>query len=293
MEQHTETAQRPATGLTPPPPPKHPRRAFPASIVVAVASAALASVMTLGLAGLMVPAPAADEASATTATAARVTTVAQTDTSEPVVQVAAAVKPAVVTITSTATRADRGSAAIPATGVGSGVIFASDGWILTNRHVIEGSDELTVTLADGRELSGSVVATDQTLDLAIVRVDATGLPTAKIGSSADLRVGQTVIAIGSPLGEFTETVTAGILSATGRSITVRDARTGQPVEMTDLLQTDAAINEGNSGGPLLDIDGTVIGVNSAAASSAEGIGFAIPIDEALALMERASGAELS
>lgn len=293
MEQHIEPSPLPSIGLTASAPSGRSRRALPASIGVALASAALASVMTIGLAGVLAPAPAADQASATTTSAGQVPTVAQTDTSDPVVQVAAAVRPAVVTITSTISRAGLGSGAVQATGIGSGVIFDSDGWILTNRHVIEGSEELTVTLADGRELRGSVVASDKTLDLAIVRVDATGLPTAKIGSSADLRVGETVVAIGSPLGEFTETVTAGILSATGRDITVRDELTGQPVEMKDLLQTDAAINEGNSGGPLLDIDGTVIGINSAAASSAEGIGFAIPIDEALALMRQATGTTLS
>ena len=123
--------------------------------------------------------------------------------------------------------------------------------------------------------------------ITLLKVDATGLPTVTIGSSASLKVGQLVVAIGSPLGTFTDSVTSGILSATGRSITVRDASTRQPHTISNLLQTDAAINEGNSGGPLLDAAGQAIGINTAAAASAEGIGFAIPIDQAAAIMASA------
>ena len=121
----------------------------------------------------------------------------------------------------------------------------------------------------------------------MIKVDATGLPTVDIGVSATLQVGQLVVAIGSPLGTFSESVTSGILSATGRTITVRDPQTRRPHTMTGLLQTDAAINPGNSGGPLLDQDGRVIGINSAVATSAEGIGFAIPIDAAHDIMAEA------
>ncbi|HEV8696967.1 MAG TPA: trypsin-like peptidase domain-containing protein, partial [Candidatus Limnocylindrales bacterium] len=122
--------------------------------------------------------------------------------------------------------------------------------------------------------------------------DATGLPTVAIGTSASLKVGQLVVAIGSPLGTFTDSVTSGILSATGRSITVGDPTTRQRRTMSNLLQTDAAINEGNSGGPLLDASGRVIGINTASAASAEGLGFAIAIDEAASIMASARTASV-
>ena len=117
-------------------------------------------------------------------------------------------------------------------------------------------------------------------DLALIKIDATGLAAATIGDSSTLQVGQTAIAIGSPLGTYTETVTQGIISATGRDITVTDEQTGRPTQLHDLLQTDAAINPGNSGGPLLNASGAVIGINTAVAASAEGLGFAIPISAA-------------
>lgn len=201
----------------------------------------------------------------------------------PEVAVAAKVRSAVVTISST-TGNQIGLFGVPTGGIGSGFIIDSDGLILTNAHVVEGATQLTVTLEDGRELDARVVASDSALDLAVVKVAATGLPTVEIGSSADLQVGQLVVAIGSPLGAFTDSVTSGILSATGRTITVVDAVSRQRKTIDHLLQTDAAINEGNSGGPLLDANGRVIGINTAEAASANGIGFAIPIDEAGAII---------
>ena len=131
-------------------------------------------------------------------------------------------------------------------GVGSGVIFDSNGWILTNRHVVAGSDQLTVELKDGRQLHRHVYGIDTLTDLAIVKIEATGLTAATIGDSDGLKVGQLVVAIGSPLGTFTNTVTSGIVSATGRSIQTDGG------QLNNLIQTDAAINPGNSGGPLLD-----------------------------------------
>jgi S1-C subfamily serine protease len=153
--------------------------------------------------------------------------------------------------------------------------------------VVEGNGTLTVTLDDGRDLPARVVASDPDKDLAVVKVDASNLPTVQIGSSSNLQVGQLVVAIGSPLGTFTDSVTSGILSGTGREITVTDPLTRQQRTVSNLLQTDAAINEGNSGGPLLDAAGRVIGINSAAATSAQGIGFAIPIDDAQAIIAKA------
>jgi len=223
-------------------------------------------------------------ADVTTASAKTPVTIGSTDA---VVQVAASTSPAVVTITSQGMAQGFGPFSVPSTGVGSGFIFQSSGLILTNYHVVEGADQLTVTLQDGTELAGTVVATDQAHDLAAVKVAGTDLPTVPLGSSADLKVGQLVVAIGSPLGTFTETVTSGILSGTGRTITVAsaDSRNGQT--LNDLLQTDAAINEGNSGGPLLDAAGQVVGINTAVASSAQGIGFATPIDIAAAVIAQA------
>jgi S1-C subfamily serine protease len=210
------------------------------------------------------------------------------DESSAVIQAAADVSPAVVRITASgATDGILGD--IPATGVGSGVVFDTNGWILTNRHVVEGSDALTIEFKDGRELDGQVYGIDTLTDLAIVKVDASGLASAPIGDSSELKVGQLVVAIGSPLGTYSFSVTSGIVSATGRTI-----RTNEGVQLTNLIQTDAAINPGNSGGPLVDATGSVIGVNTAVATDASGIGVASPLAIARPLLEQAvAGEELA
>jgi S1-C subfamily serine protease len=173
-------------------------------------------------------------------------------------------------------------------GVGSGIIFDSNGWILTNRHVVAGANQLTVRLKDGLEYPATIYGIDTLTDLAIVKIDATGLPAATIGDSDGLKVGELVVAIGSPLGSFDNSVTSGIVSATGRSITTE----GGPLR--NLIQTDAAINPGNSGGPLLDSTGAVIGVNTAIARDSTGIGFSIPINIASPIMRQAiAGQKLS
>ena len=199
----------------------------------------------------------------------------------------AAVRNSVVTITSEGF-SSRGPAAIPSTGVGSGVVLTANGYILTNKHVVAGSQSLSVELADGRQFPATIVKESPDQDLALIKIEATGLTPAVIGDDASLQVGETVIAIGSPLGTFTETVTKGILSATGRTITVQDDATGRPVTLSNLLQTDAAINPGNSGGPLLDASGKVIGINTAASTNAEGLGFATPISAAASLIAQAT-----
>ena len=165
-------------------------------------------------------------------------------------------------------------------GVGSGVIIDPNGYILTNAHVVgEHPEELTVFFKDGRELQGKVLWKDSLLDLAVVKVEATGLPAAEIGDSDSLMVGEISIAIGNPLGtRFERTVTQGIVSGLNRSIMVDKGSV-----MEDLIQTDAAINPGNSGGPLINGRGQVIGINTVKAASgnsgsAEGLGFAIPIN---------------
>jgi serine protease Do len=260
-----------------------------AAIGASVISASVASLATVALVRQST-APGAASTAANQASTGQ--TVVQLNSSDAIVQVAAKVSPAVVTITTQSAGGAVSPFSVPSTGVGSGFIYDSSGLILTNYHVVEGGGTLTVTLQDGRELAGRVATGDPEHDLAVVKIDATGLPTVAIGSSASLKVGQLVVAIGSPLGTFTDSVTSGILSATGRSITVGDPTTRQRRTMSNLLQTDAAINEGNSGGPLLDASGRVIGINTASAASAEGIGFAIPIDQAASIMAGARTASV-
>ncbi len=167
-------------------------------------------------------------------------------------------------------------------GVASGFILNADGYVMTNAHVVEGADEVVVTLADKREFKAKVVGSDKRSDVALVKIEATGLPTVRIGDVARLKVGEWVIAIGSPFG-FENTVTAGIVSAKSRD-------TG---ELLPLIQTDVAINPGNSGGPLINMRGEVVGINSQIYGSGTymGISFAIPIDEATRVSEqlRANG----
>lgn len=160
-------------------------------------------------------------------------------------------------------------------GTGSGFIIDEEGLILTNAHVIEGADRVIVTLKDGREFSGEVLGEDPLTDIAVIRVEADGLPAVTLGDSEQLRPGEWAIAIGNPLG-LDNTVTAGIISATGRS----SAQIRVPDKRVRFIQTDAAINPGNSGGPLLNERGEVIGVNTAIIGGAQGLGFAIPINTA-------------
>ncbi|MEM6427578.1 MAG: trypsin-like peptidase domain-containing protein, partial [Cyanobacteria bacterium P01_D01_bin.128] len=160
-------------------------------------------------------------------------------------------------------------------GTGSGFILSADGRLITNAHVVEGATEVTVTLKDGRTFEGEVVGTDSVTDVAVVKIDATGLPTVQLGSTEDLAPGQWAIAIGNPLG-LDNTVTAGIISALERS----SSQVGVPNKRVQFIQTDAAINPGNSGGPLLNDRGEVIGMNTAIRANAQGLGFAIPIETA-------------
>ncbi|MCE5313079.1 MAG: DegQ family serine endoprotease [Nitrospiraceae bacterium] len=165
-------------------------------------------------------------------------------------------------------------------GLGSGVIVDSKGYILTNNHVVSGADEIQVKLSDKREFKGKVIGTDPHTDLAVIKIDSAKLPVLKIGNSALMKVGETVIAIGNPFG-LNQTVTSGIVSATGRAdVGIADYE--------DFIQTDAAINPGNSGGALVNVKGELIGINTAIFSASggyEGIGFAIPSNMAKVVME--------
>jgi serine protease Do len=205
------------------------------------------------------------------------------DESSAVISAVARVMPSVVVIQSSSSGGVLGGA----NGVGSGFVFDSNGWILTNKHVVDGADQISVQLNDSRVFTGRVYGVDTLTDLAIVKIDATGLPAAPIGSSQDLQVGQLAIAIGDPLASFENTVTTGVVSGLGRQIQAGDAVGASAEQLNNLIQTDAAINPGNSGGPLINSAGQVIGINTAVNQNAQGIGFAIPIDVARPIMELA------
>lgn len=227
-------------------------------------------------------------------------------TESPFVAVADAVIPAVVTVDTkrTVTRAadpmremfreffgeqqyrqrfgdDGGSKQYEIPGSASGFIFDDSGYVLTNNHVVDGASEIEVTLTDGRSFDAQVVGRDPSTDVAVIKIDGADLPTVKLGDSDNIRVGDWAIAIGNPL-ELESTVTVGVISAKGR--TDLNIRGGAPLYQ-DFIQTDASINFGNSGGPLVNIDAEVVGVNSATNTAANGIGFAIPINLAKQVAE--------
>lgn len=170
---------------------------------------------------------------------------------------------------------------------GSGVFITDQGYILTNNHVVDGTKEVKIVLSDGTEENATLVGTDQYSDIAVLKTDGKVPAVAQLGNSDKLNPGESVIAIGSPLGNFKNTVTVGVVSATGRSID-----TGNGYQIEDLIQTDAAINHGNSGGPLVNLAGEVIGINTLIVRNtnngdvAEGLGFAIPVNTAQAIAQQ-------
>lgn len=172
-------------------------------------------------------------------------------------------------------------------GAGTGIIVSDKGYVLTNKHVVEGSQRVTVVMADGTTHSEvKVVGTDPLNDVAFLKIDnASNLPVATLGDSSSVRIGQRVVAIGNSLGQYQNTVTSGIISGTGRPVTAQTSAGSQVETLTDLLQTDAAINPGNSGGPLANLSGQVIGINTAVAENAQGIGFSIPINAAKGMLK--------
>jgi serine protease Do len=201
-------------------------------------------------------------------------------------EIAREVGPAVVAIM-TGGSGSPGSADFSPQGAGSGVIVAPEGLILTNRHVVGDGRSLTVFLDDGREFEGTLEGVDTLTDLALLSIDATDLPAAVLGDSSRVEVGEPAVAIGNPQGDLPGSVTAGIVSALEREIVVGDIAGFQaPEALRHLIQHDAAINPGNSGGPLLAGDGTVIGINTAVAGGAQGIGFAIPINLAKPIVKQ-------
>jgi S1-C subfamily serine protease len=233
------------------------------------------------------PSPATQEALPAANTTSTLE-VSSTDVETAVTQAVQTIGPSVVTVVAT----------IPgqnsffgytgdSTSTGSGIFISADGYILTNNHVIDGANQYQVVFADGTQHDASLVGIDQYSDLAVLKVSDAVPAVAKLGNSDALNPGETVIAIGSPLGDFKNTVTVGVISATGRSI---DSGYGYTID--GLIQTDAAINQGNSGGPLVNLAGEVIAINtliirsSGSGTVAEGLGFAIPINTARAVSEQ-------
>ncbi|MGO3701611.1 MAG: S1C family serine protease [Candidatus Saccharimonadales bacterium] len=198
------------------------------------------------------------------------------ESEESIAKVAQKISPSVVSITTTSS----GRQMLQQQGAGTGIIVSKDGYVVTNKHVVSGAQKATVSLSDGDIYEDvTVVGTDPLNDIAFLKINgASNLTPAEIGESSTLRIGQTVVAIGNSLGEFQNTVTSGIVSGLGRPVAAQSGD-GQGVEsLTDLIQTDAAINPGNSGGPLVNLAGQVVGINTAVASDAQGIGFAIPFN---------------
>lgn len=280
--QKTESADKPVAQLIPtnPQPASSSRAIHPLWLTLAIVlGMILTAGMSAGIAAYLVRAELGD---------AQTIEIAD----QPVSQGVAVVKKVAASVVSISTQTQRydwfGRTAI-AEGAGSGVIVSADGYILTNNHVIEGADIVTVKTTDGEEYEAAVVTTEPEADLALVKVDnARGLVAAEIGNADKLEVGEDVYAVGNALGTYANSVTEGIISGLGRPITaVSGGLRGNLQEFEDLIQTDAAINAGNSGGPLVNAAGQVIGINTAVAGDAQNIGFSIPINRAQELINRA------
>jgi len=191
------------------------------------------------------------------------------------------VKNSVVSITQKSTAQNFFGQVYQTEGAGTGFIITNDGLILTNKHVASDENaQYTVVTVDGTTYDAKIQSVDPYNDLAVLKIDAKNLPVVEFGDSDQLEVGQWVVAVGNALGKFQNTVTAGVVSAKGRQINASDSSGSESETLSNLIQTDAAINPGNSGGPLVNLAGQVVGINTAVASGAQGIGFAIPINEA-------------
>lgn len=202
------------------------------------------------------------------------------------IDTAKAVSPSVVSISTTSKVQDLFGQIVQSSGGGTGFIITSDGLILTNKHVVSDTTATyTVFTSDGKSYLGTIQSTDPYNDLAVIKIEATNLPVAELGDSDELQIGQWIMAIGNALAKFNNTVTVGVISAKERQIQASDSSGGNNEQLDGVLQIDAAINPGNSGGPLVNLKGQVVGINTAIASNAQGIGFAIPINTAKSAIE--------
>lgn len=204
-----------------------------------------------------------------------------------IAETAAKVTPGVVSIVTEIQTTGFFGQSSTSSAAGTGMIVTEDGYVLTNKHVISDATSVSVVLDDGTTYDKvKLVGVDPLNDVAFLKIqDAKGLPTVTLGDSKTISVGQQVIAIGNALGQFQNTITAGVISGTGRSITATDSSYSSAETLTDMIQTDAAINSGNSGGPLVNAAGQVIGINTATSSDADGIGFAIPISSVKGMLK--------
>jgi serine protease Do len=232
------------------------------------------------------------QATSTSSTSATTTTTGTYNpNTDPLVQMVRRVEPAVVNVTSTVVENNPFGGQQSGQAVGTGFIVESNGVILTNDHVVEDASSIRVTLPDGRAFPATVVTADSPHDLAVLKVNASGLPIVSLGNSSALQLGQPVVAIGYALAlPGGPTVTSGIISSLARTITAQDENApGGQRTYESALQTSAAINPGNSGGPLLDLNGNVVGIDTAGTSSAQNIGFAIAANAAESILAKAMG----
>ncbi len=274
-------------GPAPAPRPAPARHRLPrgaGTIVTAVLAAVLASSATFAVAGLSGSGGVNGVLATATGSPGTATPVSVT-TSSDLTSVVAEAEKSVVTVDTQSTVSFGRFGGVQASGVGSGVIVSSNGYIVTAEHVVEGASSVTVTTASGKTYDATVVGTSSTADVALIKINASGLTAAPI-ASAGAEVGQVVLAIGDPLGQYAGSVTLGIVSGTDRTIQVADQTTGAQITRTNLIQTDAALNEGNSGGPLITTSGEVVGIATATAASAQGLGFATPIGAAASLLAK-------
>lgn len=259
------------------------KKTFRGSLLSYIAVILIASLIGGLASSFIAPTLFAETTNPTGVYASPVVNINSTDDINTIAAVAKKAMNSVVGITTVEVQQDLfGTRDVP--GVGSGIIVNSNGYILTNSHVVNdgNSKSIEVLFGNGEKLEGKILWNDPVLDLAMVKVETTGLPTATLGDSSNLQVGEIAVAIGNPLGlEFQRTVTSGIISGLHRSIQI-DANT----IIENLIQTDASINGGNSGGPLLNSNGDVIGINTAKIKTAEGLGFAIPINDAKVIIEQ-------
>lgn len=210
-----------------------------------------------------------------------------------IAEVAEKVSPSVVSIVTSMETSDWFGRRVESEAAGTGIIVSADGLILTNKHVIEDAKTISVVLDDGTSYDNvKIAATDPNNDIAFLRIpNASGLAAATLGDSKTLSVGQQVMAIGNAMGLYQNTVTSGVISGLGRTVTASDSDGRNSETLTDMIQTDAAINSGNSGGPLVNAAGEVIGVNTATSSSAENMGFAIPISAVKGMLTQLASGE--